>query len=471
VARGIKPIVRIEDLDDKMRRLVEVMAESGREAGEEARAIARERGDVWRARPVPREIEKFVAAARRALEDEITIAAEVAAEISPGENFIRLAERDHEVAKRALVNLKLPQLRRLAENLGLSADGTQNDVVDRIAREYSDDSSEIARLVLAYEEARPERGLVDRLYAVREPMTDVSRAAAIFNGLAGRYIRVGIARWFVFNHARTQETGDLWLDGLYRAYSADAKREGDNFELVSVPSDAHVTARLREDQRFIEVRARGDAESRAIVTALEWATSLRHAAAFPLEVSAPEGQLMGWDHRSIFLLYFLDRRLPDQGISIINLTSARFESASPHAGYSRSPNVRSVALHGQHLLSSKAACDLLIEGRALTELSLDVRFRPRPDREFVLPIRISLGRDHLSLLTGFGSYSPETAAELHREVMRRLRRTAVAGVTADDRLQSLINQIEMRARSTEPVDTADIFAPPDDWRPPSDEDD
>jgi hypothetical protein len=466
-AGDVKPIVRIEDLEQKVRRVAERMAEGGREATEAMRAIALEKGTSFTIVPVDDDVEDLIASAMRALEDEIAIAEEAVAPAEAGESFIRLTERDVEIAKRALAGLKLPQLRRLADSVGLPAAGNQEDVVDRIARAYEGDPAEVAQLVLRFEEARPERGLIDRLYMVKQEMESAEAAAERFAALDGRYIRVGIARWFVFGRARVDQYG-FWLEGLYRAYSADAKREGEDFSLVAVPSDALVTARVRTDQKFLEVRARGEAESRAIVRAIEWGTSLKRAERVDLGVSVASGPMMAWDVRSVFLLHFLDRRLPDSGIRIVNLTSARFETAGAQRSFSRRPSVQAVALHGQQLLSSKAACELLSQGRALVEVSLDVLFRPSANEEIVLPIRISLSGDHVSLLTGFGASPAEAASSLHRELVRRLRAELSNGVTADDRLERLGRQIIERAESTGPVHSADIFGPPEDWAPDDD---
>jgi hypothetical protein len=467
LARELKPIVTVEDLDAKLRRVADELAESGRRIGEEARARL-PAGAVFYSRETPKFAEEFIAEARRVLENELAIAEEVVGDVENGEDPIRPSERELEVAKRALVRLKLPQLRRLAIEQELDSRGGQLELVERVARLYQDDTDEVARLVLAYAEASPERGLVDRIYAVRETMPDLAEASIGFRALAGRYIRVGIARWFVFRHARIDNNG-LWLEGHYRSYTADATREGDEFRLVSVPTDARVTARVREEQEFIEIRARGEAEGQAAIRALEWGTPLRHAPALPLNVHVSDGRLMTWDPRSVFMLDFLDRRLPDSGVEIINLTSAKFETAATETRRRRQPSVRAVALQGQHLLSSRAACELLVEGRGLVEVSLDVRFSPTPNASFIFPIRLGISPDHLSLLTGFGQHSPETAAELHRELARRVRSAISAGTTVDARLESLGNQIYERSESDEPTE-ADIFAPPQDWGDEDDED-
>jgi hypothetical protein len=452
-------ILTPEQFETKLRELMALADERGEHAGRVAREAANAEAVYLEDAP---DVNEWVEAAlRRSLEDEIVIAEPVGAEAAPGEDFIQLGERELEVAKRALARLKLPQLSRVAVSVGLDPRGSHGDLVDRIARSYYDDPAEVARLILTHEEARAERGLIDRLYPLRIGIDDLANAASTLQRLSGRYIRVGVARWFVYADCQTQSDG-LWINGFFRSYDADAKREGDAFELVSVPSDAVVSARLRGNQDFLEVRGRGETESRAILTAVEWATSLRRSPGLQLRVEGIDGDLMRWDQRSIFMLYFLDRVLPDSGIDILNLTSARFESAV-EPGFARRPTVRSVALQGQHLLSSKAACELLMEGRALVELSLDLRFRPQPEVEWIFPVRFSLARDHATVLTGFGSNLPESAAVLHRDLSRRLRQSLIAGAHVDTRLQALARRVIERARSSEPVAEADIFAPPADW--------
>jgi hypothetical protein len=70
----VKPIVRVEDLEAKLRRLAEGMAEAGREAGQEMRVLAQQSGKVFRIAPSDRSFEDLIASAMRALEDEIAVA-------------------------------------------------------------------------------------------------------------------------------------------------------------------------------------------------------------------------------------------------------------------------------------------------------------------------------------------------------------------------------------------------------------
>lgn len=453
-------IVRLEEFEVQLREVLAFADAAGAEAGEIAAADGNEAVYLADGPDVSEWVE---AALRRSLEAELVVA-EPAFE---GE-LIDPRDRDLEVAKKALVHLKLPQLRRLAEDNDLEASGKQTELVDRIARAYQEDQAEIARLVLAYEEARPEHGLTDRLYPIGEPVADLGATAATFDGLRGHYIRVGIAKWFVFQEVQADENG-LWVSGTMRSYTADAKVESDEFELVSVPMTAAATLRVRQQQQFLEVRSHGSAESRAIITAVQWATKLRRAEAIDFSVAVTEGPMMKWDPRTVFMVYFLDRVFPDAGLDILNLTSARFETlATRETGFTRRPSVKAVTLQGQHLLSSRSACELIAQGRGLVEIRLDARYREAADDSVVLPLKIALDADHVTVLTGFGTQSPETAARLHRQVVQRLRRALIGGVESDPPLTRLAEQIEERAVGSEPVERADIFAPPDDW--PDDED-
>jgi hypothetical protein len=43
----------------------------------------------------------------------------------------------------------------------------------------------------------------------------------------------------------------------------------------------------------------------------------------------------------------------------------------------------------------------------------------------------------VNLLTGFGSHFPESAAQLHRELLKRLRNSIAQGTRPDARLEGL----------------------------------
>src|SRR5579862_7777003 len=125
-----------------------------------------------------------------------------------------------------------------------------------------------------------------------------------------------------------------------------------------------------------------------------------------------------------------------------------------------SRQARLVRFEGAHLLSSKAACELLVEGRALVNVSALVRFAPAaPDDVVLLPLRVSLERDHVVVLTGFGTLRPELAYQLQREVVARLLASLRQPLRDEPGLERLAQRIRARARQDDPVETADILAP------------
>lgn len=138
---------------------------------------------------------------RQALEDEVVPAVETK------QGGLDAVEVEHEVIKKALVGLKVSTLRRLAEEQRLQASGTSEDLATRLGRAYEWDAEAVARLVLANEEEPPaDRGHVTRVF----PLSDAPSVDHIQSRLSyvlGRYIRIGVARWFVFESAEVGDDG------------------------------------------------------------------------------------------------------------------------------------------------------------------------------------------------------------------------------------------------------------------------
>ena len=444
------PIVPSEEVLGRLNELADEVAARGHDAGE--RALAQE-DLVRRLRQRPRFRDQFLDEARRALEDEIDLAVPTA-----GEQQIDQSEVDREVAKKALARLKLPQLRRIAETRNLDPRGKEEEVIDRIVRAYDVDSSEIARLVLTNEEAREERGVADRVYPIFDDSIDLDVAEERLRLFVGRYIRTGIARWFVFEELE-HHAEYAFLHGVFRTYRVDPVGEDEEFTLNAAATAANVRVRIDRGGRFVVARSGGATEARSGVTAVAKVLGLRLLGALPIETRAHEGHLMHWDHRSVFVVGFLQRELDRDGISIFNLTSAQFETGEAPSDDVARPSVRSVKFEGAHLLSSIPACELLVEGRGLVGISALVRFQPNPDESFLVPLRLSLERDHLVVLTGFGTNRPELARDVQRIVVQRLIKALGEPLKNEADLENLARRIAGRARATEPVETADIFGP------------
>lgn len=454
---ALDPVVREEEVDEKLKDLAEQLREAGRKTGETVLERRASKGKAVRRIPTPKFTDEFVAQARAALEDEVKIArpADFPEDIEP-------KERDREIVKKALARLKLEQLRRVAANQELDYRGNSEEIIERIVDALNADHAAIARLILENEEPRPERGVADRLFPILGSTVGVSDAIETLGYYARRYIRTGIARWFVFGTPE-RRNDTVVVEGVYRTYRVEPIEDEDFFDLTSVPDALPVRIRIEDGSMFIETRATGARESRAAAQAVMKVLGLRPWPGLPIETKPREGALMHWDHRSVFMASLLQNELNSNGINILNLTSAHFETGEAGTGSDLRPNVRSVRFEGAHLLDSRPACELLVEGRALVGISLLVRFTPQPGQSFVLPISVSLERDYVTVLTGFGTERHEVANDLQRELVKRVERALGEPLKDEAALNRLAEQIRKMLRSSAPVERAVFFAPEQPW--------
>lgn len=447
--------MRSEDLDARLRELLGEAAEVGR--GAEQGAIQSDRKIVARRGSRSERSEQLLRELRDALEDEVVVARSVV-----GEAVIEEREKQREIAKRALAHLKLPRLRDIAEDLGLPRGGALEDVLDGIVRAYRADEEAIARLVIEYEEEPPpERRFSTRLFFLLEPLADMGRVGKRIELFAGRYMRVGIAKWFVIDDVN--RTGDgLAMAGQYRSYRADADRvDEETYRLRAERQGAEARARLCANRAFVEVDARAEAESKAALSAVLHAGALRTRSELPIRSRAPEGPLLTLDSRSIFLLDLLHARFRSSNLEILNLTAAGFKTAGEREASGEEetrPAVRSVRFQGQHLLDSRPACELLVAGQALVDLSFLARMSLGNDQSVLAPITVRLQRQHAAVYTGFGT-SPQLAQLLHREVVGGVKQAFETGLKDVSALERLARQIRARAEQDDPVERADLFGP------------
>lgn len=447
-------VVRAEDLDARLRELLKAAAEAGREAERAAQESDR-RLVARRLESKPDLADQLLNSLREALEDEVLVAKQTA-----GEAVIEEREREREIAKRALAHIKLPRLREIADDLGLPRSGDLEEVADRIVRAYRADEEQIARLILEYEtEPPPERRITTRIFGLLGPPEDLDRTADRVARFAGRYIRVGIAKWFVIDRVERSKRS-LLVTGAYRAYRADADREeNERYRLRAEAHGASALLRIMQQQPFVRVDAKEEGESRGALTAFLHASNLKKTQGLPLSSRPSGGELFSFDPRSIYLLDLLRNAFRSQEIEIFNLTAAGFETGEEVSAEEepRRPRVQSVRLQGQHLLDSRPACELLAAGQALVNLSLLARFRLSAEQDVLLPVTVRLERDHAVVFTGFGAPGPDVATALQQEVLRGLEATLRDGVLDWEALERLAAQIRQRAEQESPVEEADLF--------------
>lgn len=456
---AIGPIARSDEIDERLEDLARRLAESGRTTGEAVLQRKAAAGKVVRRRDLPAFTTEFLAAARQALEDEVDIARPAVFD-----EDIEPSEAEREILKKALARLKLEQLRQIVESRGADPRGNEEEVIERLIAVLSADRQAIARLILEHEEPTPERGLANRLFPVFGTRIDADVALRRLEQYARRYIRTGIARWFVFGSPERRGDAAV-LDGAFRTYRVEPFEEDNFFEIFSSPEALPVTIRLEDRSIYIDTRAKGVTESRAAAQAVMKLLGLSPSPGLPIETHPREGQLLRWDTRSVFMVSFLLNELNSEGIETLNLTSAHFETGEASRGTDLRPVVRSVRFEGAHLLDSKPASELLIEGRALVSIALLVRFTPMAGESFVLPIQLSLDKDHVTVLTGFGAERHEVANQLQRELLRRMK-GALGRELSDDRaeeLERLAGEMVSLVRSEEPVERARFFAPEESW--------
>jgi hypothetical protein len=444
-----------EELDGQLNELLDVMQQAARDANRVAKQEGLDRATIPSRVPVRDESFQVL---RDLIEDHVLVTSPVT-----DENEIDPWEEHREIAKRALANLKLPQLRAIAESIGVPKSGPRDGLLERIVRRLQTNEAEIARLVVMYEENLPtELRHTTRLYPLQHPIPSAGVVERL-QGYARRYIRVGIAQWFIFRTIEETNRG-VEVDGVYRAYRVGAAEADDGeatYELKTDRRDLTASALIRPGSSFVEMRAGGVTESRALARAVELAAGLPRNETLP-SGSSPQWDDRQWDAGTLVLLDLLNSSLRSDAVQVANLTMAGFEMSRGASVLDEStvdkPQVRSVRFHGQHILDSRPACELIVEHERLAHIALLVWFRPNGGERFLLPVRVDLESDHATVITGFGMEVREISAQLHRMLIRDVEKKLVQGPSDPDGLRKLMGEIEDRARQAEEPERATMFA-------------
>jgi hypothetical protein len=375
------------------------------------------------------------------------------------------AEIEHELVKKALIGLKLSALRDLAKESGVASSGVAEDVASRVASAYGWDSDQVARLVIAHEdEPTPERGHVSRLFPLRDGV-DTAEILDRLRIVTGRYVRVGVARWFVFDSLTELDEDVIDVVGTYRAYRAAIDEVEGTASLRALPDKQQVLIRVRRGS-VLEVRGASTQGARAAARAFEIAAGVDLRGNVPfadIRVSGVQGLI---HPASDFMLDLLNTRLRGASLSKLNLTVARFKVADSDyeatEGVIAKPTLLAVRFEGMHLLDSIAACRLLDhDHRPLVEMALRLSYKSQEDdTEGHYPIKIALETDHVLVATGFGSVALESL-QVHSLVVRAVSQEIEHGVGDQDRLQVLVEKIRKRAGESESPAAATMLVDPD----------
>jgi hypothetical protein len=374
---------------------------------------------------------------RQALEDEIIPASD-----TTDDGNIQPTDLDREVMKKALAGLKAEGLRRVARKLDTTTSGTVEELATRVAQQYRWHDDEIARLILEHEpEPTESRSFVSRIFPLAEA-PEMEKVKKRLSFVANRYIRVGIARWFVFDDVVAADT-QVVVKGRYRTYNAEI-RGGVDAEVSAVPAgERQIEATLDGDRVLIIDNANtaaAAASKKALteVAPISFAGNVRGLNIENARDVAPH---------TLLLLELITTAFQKAGLIERNPTIARFrvnDSASM-----RKPSLLAVRFEGEHLLDNRTACRLAgPEGRSMNEVAMTVRFNSSDPSDYSrFPMRISLHDDHIALATGLGT-TPSLSHNAHRRAVDAIVQTLLVGSADERALINLVDRIFALASSS-----------------------
>jgi hypothetical protein len=308
--------------------------------------------------------------------------------------------------------------------------------------------------VITREDPDVEPSITTRLLAI-DGDPDLPEARRRLAAFVGKYVRVKVARWFIFNNIGG-DNDELRIEGELHFYRVEPKYEDGDYAITSRPRMADVQMVVRRGVRWVEVTAKRGGEISSLAAALETASGIRTRSALPLRAAAPEG----WLHiepRTLQMLDFLNTALHDNAVQLKNMTMAQFETARDAEEDPRRPTVTSVRLQGRQLISEPQACRHIVDGRALLSVSVSVEVRTSNEDAPLFPMRFELASDHATVRTNYISGVDDAAtSRVHRAMLERVQRSLEAGVRDEGGLRGILGQITERA-GQQTAERADIL--------------
>lgn len=379
-----------------------------------------------------------------------------------GDLGIRDVEADHEQMKRALAHLKLSVLRDIARQRGVDADGDLDRVTAQVASAMEWNREAIARLILDHTEDTPEvtTGHSTRIFSMRDEL-DLAEVVERLSYVSGRYIRTGIARWFVFGGAKRIDPV-LRVEGAVDAYRAEARESDDSAFLDAVPTSADVALELLSDSNALLVHGATAQDARASLVALKTAAKVQARDYVPRAELGAAVVPRTIHPTSFLMLDLVYSRLRGNLFRERNPILARFRFARSDAedqGAPRKPRLRAVRFDGEHLLDSREACSLLwLEGRPLVDLTVRVRAHDDQGQSMGhFNVRVSIESDHVAVATGYGAAPIESSLIVHRASVAAVQSALVGDEPDWERLSVVENHIQRVATSDSPPETAELL--------------
>lgn len=445
-----------EDLESSIMNLMDLATEAGLQlrdvAGSEGKSVT----------PFPGAREELERQLRATFEDEIVA---VSQSQSGG---IEELEVQREIAKKALVGLKLATLKKIARENGALIGGNLEDLATRVARLYDWDQRQIAKLILANEEEPSiERAHIARLFPL-EGGYDLDEARERLDVVTGRYIRIGVARWFLFQQLRERPDA-LEVSGVFKTYQASVDAVSDVASLSALPhdADAHI---ILDGSPVLQISEASATPSKAAVLAFGIISGTQSKGYIPLADMNSEAARSSLHPTSELLLDVIFNRIMKSELRDVNLTVARFsvtdrtEFSSVGLVGERRPELKAVRFEGAHLLDSIDTCRLLtLDRRPLVEVSFQTSVRGEAGHvKGRFPVRLSVEKDHIAVQTGLGSGEHELSLSVHKKVIEAVRANLENGTLDSDRIDQLFDRMQARAYAQQPPEKADILGADED---------
>jgi hypothetical protein len=380
------------------------------------------------------------------------------------EEEIPEAEQTRDIEIAALSRLKLDDLQELAAAQGIPLATSKEALAELIVRRGDITREQIAELSLRTTDLSLDTGLVTRLFPLAEP-PDIDIAGRRLDEANRRYLKLRLARWFVFDEART--TPDrVVVNGRIRSYRSKPVLEVEGHRLNVNPHSAEMVIRLRRGRPWAEVDGRQLTDAIDCATVMARGAGTRFGPTLALPLPALTGTLASWGRRTVWMLSFLQSHLERDAIRIHNYRMAHFEAADASTPIAPDqPRIAEIELRGQHVGASRDACQRIVEGAGLVAVELLLSFAHNADENYLIPVRITVSEVCATIETAAGkSVSAASASSLHRTLIEYVRRALdqTHDMTA---LGPLARKIVSRARAPEQAQRADMFAP----QPPPDE--
>jgi len=430
----IRPAVEREKIDAKIEALIDL----AQKAGNQLRPAEPVKN------PSPDVSDEFIRRIRSSIEDEI-----VPLESAPN-GEIDEEEVNREITKKALIGLKSKVLRQIATeaNIKLPSRPPIEELASAVARAYEWNEHEIVKLILRHEEEGSiSRGHVTRIFPLIQS-ANIGKVRKLLSSVGGRYIRTGVAKWFVFESVESHQQ-KIKVFGNYKTYQASVSDVDKDFKLAASAKDLPAIIEM-DDKPILTVSKASMATARSAVRAFQTVTGEfalwgMPVMSEPLDIDAP------FHPSSRLILDVLHFRLNTKFVVDINLKSARFDvpngentSDENRSVEDRRSQLKSVEFSGDYLLGSEEACRFLaVDDRPMVEVVFDVILDIEGSAQMLTyPVRLTFEKDHVCVQTGLGIDHTENSLILHELVVQAAADSLFYGPLDFDGLSQLADDMK-----------------------------